>query len=591
MNSDADQITSLKKLLKVQQAEPISNEKLVALNEQYFTPYKAQTSSITMDDLEFIKSITSQEYFDNLSAKVKVAREERNLDPIIPLSTVLRVLKLATNVLQTLPNIEQIDLKNSELQPFETAEYEEHNIQSVKMFSPTQPLQESGANPELILLGDTHGTFEVLEHVFQKYGIPSQSSPLYAFNGDYVDRGGQSIEVFITLVGFKLRYPKRVFLTRGNHECKSICASYSLLGECYLKYSDNLKQLFKAMTECFIHLPIGMSINKKILVVHGGVNTNSVWLTDTLEKLNRHREPDVFTDMSVSDPLGDFLWADPENGTEESIFNHLRMTSCLFGENGLTRFLKLNGYEMLIRSHTACPQGFEAALSDRCWTIFSVPRYADNVGAYMLFQIKDEQLTGLVQQFDVSEHSAMDKQIFCDDQLAQKFNSLTVKDITMMKSNPKELKLLFTYLVGGQIQADIGAPRECKYLNTVAEEKIELPKILQTSEGVQMLVQKLIEMLEKNEMDAMEMIGVLDIENQSDAILISGLDVTLKDFGISMPDGLFRSQVDKKDLEIVIQNAEKIAEQELKKKLARQQKKMVNKGQKAAKKFIKKDKK
>lgn len=75
-----------------------------------------------------------------------------------------------------------------------------------------------------------------------------------------------------------------------------------------------------------------------------------------------------------------------------------------------------------------------------------------------------------------------------------------------------------------------------------------------------MLVQKLIEMLEKNEMDAMEMIGVLDIENQSDAILISGLDVTLKDFGISMPDGLFRSQVEKKDLEIVIQNAEKIAE-------------------------------
>ncbi|CAL6003210.1 Serine/threonine-protein_phosphatase [Hexamita inflata] len=179
--------------------------------------------------------------------------------------------------------------------------------------------------------------------------------------------------------------------------------------------------------------------------------------------------------------------------------------------------------------------------------------------------------------------------------LLYSFNSYYQQSITNQKHEfEHHFTILYYYYIYYIILAgknNTGAPRECKYLNTVAEEKIELPKILQTSEGVQMLVQKLIEMLEKNEMDAMEMIGVLDIENQSDAILISGLDVTLKDFGISMPDGLFRSQIEKKDLEIVIQNAEKIAEQELKKKLARQQKKMANKGQKAAKKFVKKDRK
>jgi hypothetical protein len=76
-------------------------------------------------------------------------------------------------------------------------------------------------------------------------------------------------------------------------------------------------------------------------------------MTDVLKYLNRHREPANSGDVLISDPLTDFLWADPGN-IEECAFNTQRMTSCHFGSNGINRFLKLNNLQMLVRSHTAC---------------------------------------------------------------------------------------------------------------------------------------------------------------------------------------------------------------------------------------------
>lgn len=96
---------------------------------------------------------------------------------------------------------------------------------------------------KLIVVGDTHGTFEVLETIFSREGFPNTET-VYIFNGDYVDRGSFSVEVFISLLIFKIKMPQSIYLLRGNHETESICTNYSLKEELTRKYKNEADNLF-----------------------------------------------------------------------------------------------------------------------------------------------------------------------------------------------------------------------------------------------------------------------------------------------------------------------------------------------------------
>jgi serine/threonine-protein phosphatase with EF-hand domain len=52
---------------------------------------------------------------------------------------------------------------------------------------------------------------------FVQNGLPSPENP-YVFNGDYVDRGRRSMEIFLILLSCFLLSPDTVYLNRGNHE-------------------------------------------------------------------------------------------------------------------------------------------------------------------------------------------------------------------------------------------------------------------------------------------------------------------------------------------------------------------------------------
>lgn len=120
-----------------------------------------------------------------------------------------------------------------------------------------------------------------------------QSFFLQLFNGDFVDRGSFSMECIMTLLGYKLLFPNHFFLARGmlslldcrlltmeaafkvgvlflagNHETDNMNSIYGFRGEVKAKYSDHMYQLF---TEVFNLLPLAHLINKKVLVMHGGL--------------------------------------------------------------------------------------------------------------------------------------------------------------------------------------------------------------------------------------------------------------------------------------------------------------------------------
>nr|XP_014343894.1 PREDICTED: protein PPP5D1 [Latimeria chalumnae] len=157
-------------------------------------------------------------------------------------------------------------------------------------------------NEKITICGDTHGQFYDLLNIFELNGLPSENNP-YLFNGDFVDRGSFSVEVILTLFGFKLLYPDSFHLLRGNHETDNMNQMYGFEGEVKAKYTA---QMFELFSEVFQWLPLAQCINKKVLIMHGGLFSEDGITLDDIRKIERNRQP------PDSGPMCDLLWSDPQ---------------------------------------------------------------------------------------------------------------------------------------------------------------------------------------------------------------------------------------------------------------------------------------
>jgi len=108
------------------------------------------------------------------------------------------------------------------------------------------------------------------------------------FNGDFVDRGSFSVEIMITLLAWKILLPDHFHMARGNHETRNLNKIYGFQGEVKKKYDDDVYECF---CELFCALPLGHILNKKVLVVHGGLFSKDGIKLDEIKKINRFREP------------------------------------------------------------------------------------------------------------------------------------------------------------------------------------------------------------------------------------------------------------------------------------------------------------
>ncbi|XP_067430200.1 serine/threonine-protein phosphatase with EF-hands 2-like [Thunnus thynnus] len=124
---------------------------------------------------------------------------------------------------------------------------------------------------EITICGDLHGHLEDLLLIFYKNGLPSSEKP-YVFNGDFVDRGKNSLEILLILFGFLLVYPNDVHLNRGNHEDHIVNLRYGFTKEVLGKYRMHGKKILKLLQKIFSWLPLATVIDHKVLIVHGGIS-------------------------------------------------------------------------------------------------------------------------------------------------------------------------------------------------------------------------------------------------------------------------------------------------------------------------------
>lgn len=221
---------------------------------------------------------------------------------------------------------------------------------------------------ELTVCGDVHGQlFDVL-NLFDINGFPSPDNP-YLFNGDFVDRGSWSLEIIMIFFSFKLLYPNSFHMTRGNHETNNMNNIYGFKGELVKKVDTSI---YDAFSSCFNWLPLAYCIQRKVLVVHGGLFSQDGVTLDDIRRISRNCQP------PDSGLMCELLWSDPQVGRGRAPSK--RGVGLSFGPDVSHRFLEENGLTHLIRSHEVKQNGYEMMHDGKVITVFSAPNYCDQVG-------------------------------------------------------------------------------------------------------------------------------------------------------------------------------------------------------------------
>ncbi|KAG4304257.1 hypothetical protein PORY_002232 [Pneumocystis oryctolagi] len=196
------------------------------------------------------------------------------------------------------------------------------------------------------ICGDIHGQFHDLMELFKIGGTCPNTN--YIFMGDFVDRGFNSIETFLLLLSFKVRYPDRITLIRGNHESRQITQVYGFYDECIRKYGNS--NVWRYCTEVFDYLSLAAVVDGKIFCVHGGLSPG-ITTIDQIRLLDRKQE------VPHEGPMCDLLWSDPDDVSGWSVSP--RGAGFLFGEDVVRSFCRVNHVEMIARAHQLVMEGYK----------------------------------------------------------------------------------------------------------------------------------------------------------------------------------------------------------------------------------------
>jgi hypothetical protein len=219
---------------------------------------------------------------------------------------------------------------------------------------------------DFVLVGDLHGHVLDLLRVFVQFGLPPSTK--YIFLGDYVDRGDFSIHTTLYLLALKCRYPRSVYLLRGNHEFEDVNKIAGLFAEVREEY--HAPDVYVALNRAFAYLPLAIRLNDDVLCLHGGIGPKFV----SLEQLKTLCPPIT----TSTDPIVEsIVWSDPNPDVLEFQANRKRNRGSEFGERPLTDFLSRHQLRTLIRGHSFVPEGVRFAFNNQLVTVSSASNHCE----------------------------------------------------------------------------------------------------------------------------------------------------------------------------------------------------------------------
>ena len=234
-------------------------------------------------------------------------------------------------------------------------------------------------SPPITLVGDIHGQFQDLMEIFFQQGYPKDGIS-FIFVGDYVDRGLNSVEVFLVLLLLKIQYPQQIFMTRGNHESRMITQQYGFYDEILRKYGSSV--VWQYFTEVFDKIPLGGLINNKIYCLHGG-------LSPVNNKLDEIKKVERIGDVPRNGLCCDMLWSDPEDRNGWAI--NSRGAGYTWGYDCSEEFLHINNLKFISRAHQLVMKGYNWCHNKQVLSIFSAPNYCYRCGnKAAIIEIEDE---------------------------------------------------------------------------------------------------------------------------------------------------------------------------------------------------------
>lgn len=268
----------------------------------------------------------------------------------------------------------------------------------------------------VFVIGDIHGQFRDLMRIIDALGYPPTDKVL--FLGDYVDRGQFSLEVIVTLLLMKIRYPDKVQILRGNHEVSKVNKRYGFKNECQTRF--NHLNVYNILNRVFDYLPVAAIIDNSFFCCHGGISEILIKQQPGIDNLKRvingirrpfstlaHR--DLETDLLWSDPMDDFADSTssdsqqhdspPAQGSHQTLQQQMspqqkqpqqsratkpvftassRGIGFKFNAEATNVFVKRNSLKAVIRAHQVMKLGLSVQHNMQCITVFSAPGYFNN---------------------------------------------------------------------------------------------------------------------------------------------------------------------------------------------------------------------